>query len=53
MALFLCGSASGDDVVWQLFDKVIALVADERTIWRFGCLEPCARERGTAWKGLT
>jgi len=30
--VFLCGSASGDDVVWQLFDKVIALVADERTI---------------------
>ena len=32
--VFLCGSASGDDVVWQLFDKVIALVADERTIRR-------------------
>ena len=35
--VFLCGSASGDDIVWQLFDKVIALVADERTIrqrWR-------------------
>ncbi len=30
--VFLCGSASGDDVVWQLFDKVIALVADEETI---------------------
>jgi hypothetical protein len=30
--VFLCGSASGDDVVWQLFDKVIALVADEVTI---------------------
>jgi hypothetical protein len=30
--VFLCGSASGDDVVWHLFDKVIALVADERTI---------------------
>jgi hypothetical protein len=30
--VFLCGSASGDDVVWQLFDKVIALVADEPTI---------------------
>jgi hypothetical protein len=32
--VFLCGSASGDDVVWQLFDKVIALVADEQTIRR-------------------
>jgi len=30
--VFLCGSANGDDIVWQLFDKVIALVADERTI---------------------
>jgi hypothetical protein len=30
--VFLCGSANGDDVVWQLFDKVIALVADEQTI---------------------
>jgi hypothetical protein len=30
--VFLCGSASGDDVVWQLFAKVIALIADERTI---------------------
>jgi hypothetical protein len=30
--VFLCGSASGDDIVWQLFDKVIALVADEQTI---------------------
>lgn len=30
--VFLCGSANGDDVVWQLFDRVIALVADERTI---------------------
>ena len=32
--VFLCGSASGDDVVWQLFDKVIALVADQETIRR-------------------
>lgn len=30
--VFLCGSANGDDIVWQLFDKVIALVADERTL---------------------
>lgn len=30
--VFLCGAASGDDVVWQRFAKVIALVADERTI---------------------
>ena len=30
--VFLCGSASGDDVVWQRFAKVIALVADEDTI---------------------
>jgi hypothetical protein len=32
--VFLCGSGSGDDVVWQQFDKVIALVADEQTIRR-------------------
>jgi len=32
--VFLCGSASGDDVVWQLFARVIALVADEQTIRR-------------------
>jgi hypothetical protein len=32
--VFLCGAASGDDVVWQRFARVIALVADERTIVR-------------------
>jgi hypothetical protein len=32
--VFLCGSASGDDVVWQRFARVIALVADEQTIRR-------------------
>jgi hypothetical protein len=26
--VFLCGVASGDDAVWHLFDRVLALVAD-------------------------
>jgi hypothetical protein len=38
--VFLCGSASGDDVVWQQFDKVIALVADEQTIRRRLAVRP-------------
>jgi hypothetical protein len=32
--VFLCGSANRDDTVWHLFDKVVALVADEQTIRR-------------------
>lgn len=30
--VFLCGSASGEDKVWHLFDKVIALIIDEDTL---------------------
>jgi len=30
--IFLCGSASGEDKVWHLFDKVLALVIDEETL---------------------
>jgi hypothetical protein len=32
--VFLCGFANGYDIVWQLFDKTTALVADEHTIRR-------------------
>lgn len=31
---FLCGVADGENAVWHLFDKVVALVADEQTIRR-------------------
>ncbi len=58
--VFLCGSASGDDVVWQQFDKVIALVADEQTIRRrlaarpdgFGTDTRRARRRPVLARGL-
>jgi dephospho-CoA kinase len=30
--IFLCGSASGEDKVWHLFDQVIALIIDEETL---------------------
>lgn len=30
--VFLCGTASGDDTVWHLFEKVLALVADVATL---------------------
>ena len=32
--VFLCGSALGEADVWHLFDRVVALVADVRTIER-------------------
>jgi broad-specificity NMP kinase len=32
--VFLCGSALGEDRVWHLFDRVVALVADAPTIAR-------------------
>lgn len=32
--VFLCGSALGEDDVWHLFDRVVALVADIPTIER-------------------
>lgn len=32
--VFLCGVADGENLVWHLFDKVVALVAGEQTIRR-------------------
>jgi hypothetical protein len=32
--VFLCGTADGDDAVWHLFAKVLALVADVPTLQR-------------------
>lgn len=32
--VFLCGTAAGDDTVWHLFDKALALVVDVPTLKR-------------------
>ena len=56
--VFLCGVASGDDAVWHLFDRVLALVADLPTLKRriasrssnvFG-QDPAELEVITAWQ---